>query len=137
MFGGFDGTTSLTSVEISDLFVGEWQQSGNLPVGLHQHCIANLPPNGIIIIGGIVDGKPSKKTYISSTLQNEWYEGPELNVPRSGASCGDINNGGQVIVAGGYNEDGYLHSSEVTRIRDANLPTFKVSLLIAQTRSSE
>ena len=136
--GGFTGSSSLATSEKQSEYDGTWHKAfPDLPVKVHEHCIASLPSGETMIIGGIVEGRPSKKTYYSSYLQKRWHSGPELNVPRSGASCGGVNDAGQVIVAGGYNDDGYLHSSEVTCIRDANLPMFKVSLLIAQTRSSE
>ena len=65
-----------------------------------------------MVIGGIQGGTPSKKTYIFSYDLNDWYEGPELSVPRSGASCGVLNER-HVLVTGGYNNDGYLSSTEV------------------------
>ena len=140
VIGGFNGSTNLASSEFYNIFDGIWQQAfPDLPVELYEHCIANLPSDDIIIIGGILEGRPSKKTYIFSNQLNNWYEGPELNVPRSGAGCGAIDNNRHVIVAGGYNDDGHLHTSEVnfTYIRVANLPKLTVTLFLALSRSSE
>ena len=113
IFGGFDGTDSFNSAEaISE--EGIWEQALlDLPVKVHQHCVVYLLLYDFIVIGGIQDGQPSKKTYIYSILQGGWSEGPELSVARSGASCGYINGYEHVVVAGGYNNDGHLSSTEV------------------------
>jgi len=69
-----------------------------------------------MVIGGIRDGNPSNKTYIYNAISKLWSEGPELNVPRSDVSCSTFTNpddSQKIIVAGGYNNDGILSSSEV------------------------
>ena len=115
MFGGFTGTDSLASIETIDYETGEFwvEVSLEIPAKLHQHCVVYLLLYDFMVIGGIRDGHPSNKTYRYSSIYNNWREGPELNVPRSGASCGYINDYNQIVVAGGYNDDGYLSSTEV------------------------
>ena len=66
-----------------------------------------------MVIGGNQDGQPSYKTFIYFMLYNLWDEGPELKVPRSGASCGVLGDSNHIVMAGGYNDDGLLSSSEV------------------------
>ena len=83
-----------------------------IPVEVYQHCAVPLNNGGVMVVGGIQDGTLSNKTYIFSADLEFWYEGPELNVPRSGASCGVVNSE-EIIVAGGYNNDGHLSSTEV------------------------
>ena len=112
IFGGFTGTESLASVD--GLYGGEWSFALNdIPVKVHHHCTATVLGFLFIVIGGIQDGVPSKKTFIYDALGSGWKEGPELNVPRISASCGSNNNNGQFIVTGGSNENGYLSSTEV------------------------
>ena len=94
---------------------GAWDQSvPDLPVKVHKHCIVisySFPFVYWILIGGVQDGQPSKKTYFLTQFL-EWIEGPELNVARSGAACGTVSD--HFVVAGGYNDEGgYLSSTEV------------------------
>ena len=139
VFGGFTGTESLASSESTDGETPWGQLWPDLPVAVHQHCVLFFGFLEYMVIGGIQNGKASNRTFYFSLDQNEWYEGPELNVPRSGAGCGAIDNNGHVIVAGGYNDDGHLHTSEVnfTYIRVANLPKLTVTLFLALSRSPE
>ena len=111
--GGFTGTESLASyVGFSD--DGIWIEAlPDLPVAVYQHCIVRSVLFNHWVIGGIQDGRPSNKTYLLNTLTYDWQEGPELNVPRSGASCGAVENFDYIVVAGGYNDDGHLSSTEV------------------------
>ena len=94
---------------------GTWDQSvPDLPVKVHKHCIVisySFPFVYWILIGGVQDGQPSKKTYFLTQFL-EWIEGPELNVARSGAACGTVSD--HFVVAGGYNDEGgYLSFTEV------------------------
>ena len=112
IFGGFTGTESLSSMEL--LGDAIWLEVPDfLPVAVHQHCVTAYPMFSHMIIGGIQGGHPSNKTYIFNSVQVEWKEGPELNVPRSGASCGVLDDDEKIVVTGGYNNDGYLSSTEV------------------------
>ena len=111
VIGGSTGTGSLSSAEYYNDHWGWWEEDfPSLPVEVHQHCTVLLPNFVMLVIGGIQGGVTSKKTYIFQ--QFTWREGPELKFPRSGASCGLVNND-QIVIAGGYNNDGHLSSTEV------------------------
>lgn len=123
VFGGFSGNESLASIEGFD---GDtWTQQGfpDLPVGVHQHCILIVPFYLTMIVGGIQEGQPSDKTFLLNSDSSAWVDGPRLNVPRSGASCNVLDVASiheqVIVVAGGYNNDGYLSSTEVLSCFDS------------------
>ena len=76
-----------------------------------------------MIVGGIQEGQPSDKTFLLNSDSSAWVDGPRLNVPRSGASCNVLDVASiheqVIVVAGGYNNDGYLSPTEVLSCFDS------------------
>ena len=112
LVGGYTATESLSSVIGFDGEDWDDETVPDLPIKVHQHCTVSYNLFEYMVIGGIVDGKHSKRTFRWSPFYMDWFEGPELNVARSGATCGILESD-EIVIAGGYNDGGLLDSSEV------------------------
>jgi hypothetical protein len=53
-----------------------------LPDSTYAHCSVLLNSSSVFIIGGSQSGSVSPKTYLLSTRNNEWTEGPSLIAER-------------------------------------------------------
>ena len=88
-----------------------------MPFTIFDHTMIQYDNDFVYIIGGIQDYSISNKTWRINIKNNFLIEeGPPLNIPRAGHSCGKININGKVsiIVTGGTsNGSSYLDSVEL------------------------
>lgn len=73
-----------------------------------RHCMVLLNSTTVMAIGGYQNTVISNETFLLNMKQQEWVQGPPLNIARGAQSCGRIRKSQstakfQVIVVGGYN----------------------------------
>ena len=79
----------------------------DLPFEIHGHCMVQVCPNTIYIIGGCQNDKNSTHTWIVDPTNNfDIKSGPPLNRARLGHSCNKMKINGKyfLVVAGGLHE---------------------------------
>ena len=120
--GGYNGE-AMPSVEAFD--GSEWTvgRYPDLPKPVSDHCLVRINETLLLSIGGTntrLASGVTGSTHILDIDLSRWREGPDLNLPRYGHSCGVIRqrNGpdgnlvATVVVVGGFN-GGPLSSVEV------------------------
>ena len=84
-------THPLDSTEFVDVQYGTSMAGPRLPQPLHFHCLIQLNPDQVLLVGGLNDrGEPVDKTYLFDYPSKTWTEGPPLNYERYGQACGSF-----------------------------------------------
>ncbi|KAK5860971.1 hypothetical protein PBY51_022404 [Eleginops maclovinus] len=88
----------------------KWSETKKLPLNIHGHCVVS--ENGLVYcIGGKTDeNKATNKMYAYNHKKSEWKEVAAMKTPR--AMFGAVIHKGQIIVAGGVNEEGLIAACE-------------------------
>ncbi len=122
--GGTDTSSELkSSVEAFNGDNWSLEKISPLPYSKSGHCMVRLNESTLLSIGGFENNTGySNNTYFYNSTSNSWYEGPSLNVQRTGAACGILDwinpetnlNEKVVVVAGGFNNEvQYMSSVEL------------------------
>ena len=82
----------------------------SLPFSAIGHCMVEIAPEKVMLIGGMQDGTPNsdKSWIIDINIRSETIPGPSLKEGRQGHSCGTIKDDfghAIVIVTGGESKD--------------------------------
>jgi hypothetical protein len=112
-------TGALDTVEI--MTKDGWQLSlPSLPATNMYSCMVLLNSTTAFLIGGVLTSDYSPNTYLLNTEENnqEWIQGPTLNVGRDYHGCARIRKDSSshqfsIIVVGGANRGGSLKSVEI------------------------
>jgi hypothetical protein len=89
----------------------------SLPESISEHCMVTVNSTTVLVIAGRHNGgDSSERTYYFTLGEEKWTDGPSLNFPRFGHSCGEIRRDKEsqemsIIVAGGFGRRGYFMSS--------------------------
>ena len=97
------------------------EKGPELPFTVSKHCMVQVDPETIYLIGGVQNNSGSKKTWIIDPTKNfEIREGPSMNHSRASHSCATmrINNKVFIIVVG----SGLLSETKTVEILDTSLP---------------
>ncbi len=84
----FSSSSSVLSETELLLQNGRWVLSNfpPIPISVRSHCVVQLSPTEIMIIGGnlaVEDGHETQKTFVLNQSLT-WIEGPPLSKPRQG-----------------------------------------------------
>ena len=92
--GGYDGSTTLSTVESFDGNVWSQTMFADLLTSIQGHCMVKINNTMLLQIGGTIDNSydgTTDKTYFFDIILNEWIAGPKLNVGRIYHSCAVMN----------------------------------------------
>ena len=119
IFGGydFDVNVRLQSTEIINEN-GQVSLGPNMPTALNDHTIATVNASTLIISGGRTNGNNyTPLTWYFNHVTQKFQEGPSLMEGRSEHASGRVvdheTDENIVVVAGGWNGDGILDSTEL------------------------
>jgi hypothetical protein len=116
----YSSTKSTEFVQLTGTTTGP-----DLPLELGEHCLVSLNDTTVILIGGyLADLSYSRATFYYNNDHQTWTEGPSLITKRGWHSFALFksplhDHTHTVIVTGGYNDDGYLASTEFLNV-DSN-----------------
>ena len=87
---------------------GKWQTAQDMPITLQYHCMVTVNATTVAVIGGREKWNEyhGNKTFFYNVKSRVWTRGPDLQIGRSGHSCGMVrqSNGSDkfsILVAGG------------------------------------
>jgi N-acetylneuraminic acid mutarotase len=107
--GGFKIDDHTASTEMLD--ANQWIPFIEMPQGVSSHCMVQVNSTTTIVIGGgTITEKYSRKTMIFHLGKQSWQTGPDMKTGRIEHACGMFQ--GHVLVMGGYNGQ-VLSSTEV------------------------
>ena len=115
---GGSGNPPLNSVEFASPITGS-RLGPSMPINLAWHCMVSVNETTIMVIGGFSTGIPgrSPRTFLFNLDNNQWSNGPDLNIGRSSHSCAMVHDQHDglplVIVTGGWNGSDVLDSYEI------------------------
>ena len=118
IIGGENGIGVLDSTD----FVGVGLDSAvgnpgpNLPYAMSASCSVKYSEDKVYVLGGHDGSSRFNKVLIFNPMNGFTHiEGPSMITKRSGHLCGLMSNGQQskIVVAGGYNNGGYLSAVEI------------------------
>ena len=75
--GGYDGSSSMSSVEILDVGASEWRTGPNLPIDLYGASMVEDPSGGVVLIGGYKETSWLDTLYQLSHANSEWVLMPQ------------------------------------------------------------
>ena len=142
--GGGANSSVLGSVEV--LTDNGWEIfTPALPTTMFGHCMVIRSPSTVMIISGNQGGSYSGNTYTLNDFQTYWANGPPLNIPRFGHSCGKILENGKstkfsIIVVAGHNSNGFsplefLDEDALSWRLGQNIPSFRYGLSLVEDLS--
>jgi hypothetical protein len=113
--GQFNGRFDLASAELYDPRTGSWTSTAPMAEARWGHTATLLPNGTVLVAGGQPDGGGSE-SWASAVLYDPatgtWKQTASMVVARTSHTATLLPNG-QVLVSGGYNNDGILSSSEL------------------------
>ena len=115
VLGGSGSDISAATSEI--LQYGHFSFGPEPPEVMKDHCVMTINDTQIFMTGSDSNGRNS--AYIFNIETTEWIQLPNLPTPRTGASCGLVNNT-EVFVVGGYNG-----SIDITTVESFSLETME------------
>ncbi len=92
--GGYDGSTTLSTVETFDGNLWNLTMFAVLPTKIMIHCMVKINNTMLLQIGGTVDSTfqgTTQNTYFFDIILNKWTSGPKLNIGRIEHSCAVMN----------------------------------------------
>ncbi|XP_034409814.1 kelch-like protein 41b [Cyclopterus lumpus] len=101
---------SLDTVMCYDVEKMRWSETKKLPLKIHGHAVVSHKGIVYCIGGKTDDNKALNKMFAYNHKQSEWKELAAMKTAR--AMFGSVVHGGQIVVAGGVNEEGLTASSE-------------------------
>jgi len=113
---------NVKSVEAFDGNKWSLEKVSPLPTSVWLHCMVRINESTLLSIGGFgASTGYSAQTNFYDSINNNWYEGPNLSVTRDRHACGVLNwynpdtdqNEKVIVVAGGSNDLHYMSSTEL------------------------
>ena len=126
--GGYDKTWF--DVKLTEIVSVDGSASGiNMPFGVYGHCMVQYKPDAIILIGGAVNGKMSKKTWIIDPMNGfNMTKGPNLIEGRYYHSCGKVKDkdGNVIVVTAGGTQSQSMELLNTTQMLKWTKGTFLI-----------